>query len=322
MADTPALSTAELVKLLDFKAELSARASRASATERGSEFPAWSVQETSEWKAARRLEAQQAEIARLKSTSADSTAAEDVVEAIAEVIYETLCASTDPGTSGWYRSIDRPEFITTAHAVLASEPIRELVEGLRDEHKAIDQLFAQLIEQSPRDNTFYPSQSAVWPAVQRGWAILSRFSGKTDSVDAASVKTSAAIARTGARDGVIAEIAAERRRQVEVEVEGWTPEHDDSHRRGEMALAAACYAAPKFVGFAGAAFGALPWPWDRSWWKPRDVRRNLVRAGALIVAEIERLDRQHASATADSPSEAQGVNPNPSTLRVQEKGEE
>jgi hypothetical protein len=33
------------------------------------------------------------------------------------------------------------------------------------------------------------------------------------------------------------------------------------------------------------------WPWEDKWWKPKDRRRDLVRAGALIVAEIERLDR-------------------------------
>ena len=33
------------------------------------------------------------------------------------------------------------------------------------------------------------------------------------------------------------------------------------------------------------------WPWHRQWWKPKNARRDLVRAAALIVAEIERLDR-------------------------------
>lgn len=33
------------------------------------------------------------------------------------------------------------------------------------------------------------------------------------------------------------------------------------------------------------------WPWDASWWKPNARRRNLVKAGALILAEIERIDR-------------------------------
>jgi hypothetical protein len=33
------------------------------------------------------------------------------------------------------------------------------------------------------------------------------------------------------------------------------------------------------------------WPWDLKWWKPTTPRRDLVKAAALIVAEIERLDR-------------------------------
>jgi hypothetical protein len=33
------------------------------------------------------------------------------------------------------------------------------------------------------------------------------------------------------------------------------------------------------------------WPWHDDWWKPKDRRRDLIRAAALIVAEIERLDR-------------------------------
>jgi len=33
------------------------------------------------------------------------------------------------------------------------------------------------------------------------------------------------------------------------------------------------------------------WPWGKEWWKPSDRRRDLVKAGALIAAEIDRLDR-------------------------------
>ena len=102
----------------------------------------------------------------------------------------------------------------------------------------------------------------------------------------------------------IEDIATERKRQVDAE--GWTPEHDDGHKHGEIALAAASYAAhtaPKLdpwikVGFAGRTQMAgdfnisdLLWPWDLRWWKPKNRRRDLIRAGALIVAEIERIDR-------------------------------
>ena len=97
----------------------------------------------------------------------------------------------------------------------------------------------------------------------------------------------AAIAGKAARD-----IVLERMRQINVE--GWSSEHDDQHAFGELAKAAGCYA-----WIAGQSdelrliFDAPPptWPWDREWWKPTDRRRDLVKAGALILAEIERLDR-------------------------------
>jgi len=81
------------------------------------------------------------------------------------------------------------------------------------------------------------------------------------------------------------DVLEERARQVSVE--GWDPDHDDEvHDDGELARAAACYA----LGEAGDL-----WPWDIRWWKPKDRRRDLVRAGALIVAEIECLDRATVS---------------------------
>lgn len=117
-------------------------------------------------------------------------------------------------------------------------------------------------------------------------------------------------------------IAAERQRQIDAE--GWTPEHDDKHDRGELATAAACYAIPPLERDrnVGGFRGVLPlvphalWPWDPEWWKPvtaTDVAlardgdvdytryakgdrerarvRELVKAGALIAAEIDRLQR-------------------------------
>lgn len=33
------------------------------------------------------------------------------------------------------------------------------------------------------------------------------------------------------------------------------------------------------------------WPFETSWWKPKNTRSDLIRAAALIVAEIERFDR-------------------------------
>lgn len=75
-------------------------------------------------------------------------------------------------------------------------------------------------------------------------------------------------------------IAVERQRQIDVE--GWTPEHDDEHTDGAIAHAAAAY-----------AMSSLDlWPWEARWWKPSADRvRDLVKAGALIAAEIERIRR-------------------------------
>jgi len=85
------------------------------------------------------------------------------------------------------------------------------------------------------------------------------------------------------------DVLAERRRQVEVE--GWTPKHDDEHQGGGMAFAAAAYAV---WSHAGPDMVRSLWNWTgwaKHWFKPKDARSNLIRAGALILAEIERLDR-------------------------------
>ncbi|EOY1010267.1 hypothetical protein ACP1JC_003657 [Pseudomonas aeruginosa] len=80
------------------------------------------------------------------------------------------------------------------------------------------------------------------------------------------------------------DVQAERRRQVEAE--GWTPEHDDLYCAAELPRAAAAY----ILNGANDEAPAI-WSFSAKWWKPRDARSNYVRAGALILAEIERLDR-------------------------------
>lgn len=75
-------------------------------------------------------------------------------------------------------------------------------------------------------------------------------------------------------------IAAERRRQIATE--GWTADHDRQHVSGELVQAALYYADPEA--------GVLDWPWD-NWPKTKgeDRVRDLVKAGALIAAEVDRL---------------------------------
>lgn len=92
-------------------------------------------------------------------------------------------------------------------------------------------------------------------------------------------------------------IAAERNRQISVE--GFTPTHDDKHDENQLANAAACYALDH--GLSEKEIWDKPlldylWPWEPEWWKPESSRiRNLVKAGALIVAEIDRLQRIEAN---------------------------
>jgi len=80
-------------------------------------------------------------------------------------------------------------------------------------------------------------------------------------------------------------IAEERVRQINEE--GWTKEHDAEQVNGELAMAAACYATPNCLK------DVIPfvWPWNIKWWKPTpdDRIRELTKAGALISAEIDRL---------------------------------
>ncbi|MGP5963506.1 hypothetical protein ACTX1M_30225 [Pseudomonas aeruginosa] len=80
------------------------------------------------------------------------------------------------------------------------------------------------------------------------------------------------------------DVQAERRRQITAE--GWTPEHDDLYCAAELPRAAAAY----ILNGANDEAPAI-WSFSAKWWKPRDARSNYVRAGALILAEIERLDR-------------------------------
>lgn len=105
-----------------------------------------------------------------------------------------------------------------------------------------------------------------------------------------------------AADGV-ALIAAERHRQVDVE--DWTAEHDDQHRHCELLDAARCYVNqgrtwfPEFTHRYDTDPGAMldqNWPWwageEPEGWKPSgDPITDLVKAGALICAEIDRLQR-------------------------------
>lgn len=81
------------------------------------------------------------------------------------------------------------------------------------------------------------------------------------------------------------EIEARRAEQI---AKGYDATHDDEHDNGEIAMAAAAYAA---AGAKKSPAGAALWPWSIDQFHPTDARINLIDAAALCVAEIERLDR-------------------------------
>lgn len=79
------------------------------------------------------------------------------------------------------------------------------------------------------------------------------------------------------------DIIKERRRQV-IE-EGYTFDNDNElNANMELAQAAACYALTD-----GQNYFEL-WPYHKIWFKPKDKRSNLVRAAAMLIAQIELLD--------------------------------
>lgn len=121
------------------------------------------------------------------------------------------------------------------------------------------------------------------------------FDGVTLTVEAMSIDDAQSIL-TGLSHGrhlprAFCDVMAERWRQGFWE--GFTSQHDDGHETGEMARAAACYALIGGSRDRESWRGETPrfWPWSPDWWKPTTPRRDLVKAGALIAAEIERLDR-------------------------------
>lgn len=88
-------------------------------------------------------------------------------------------------------------------------------------------------------------------------------------------------------------IRTERKEQVGM---GFDALHDGSHDRGEIALGAAMFAIPPETRNDSSAVKRL-WPWREDQFHPSDDRiHELVKAGAMIVAEIERLQRVNEKA--------------------------
>ena len=86
-------------------------------------------------------------------------------------------------------------------------------------------------------------------------------------------------------DGIKA-ILIERKKQL---AKGFDADKDDKHDHGELVYAATSYLVRNIL------HDKTPpgyWPWEDSQWKPeKDRIAELKKAGALIAAEIDRINR-------------------------------
>ncbi|MGT8780045.1 hypothetical protein ACR707_17725 [Klebsiella pneumoniae] len=128
------------------------------------------------------------------------------------------------------------------------------------------------------------AKADVYDMLRDDYGLREKGVGLSDFVDWQAKRIAELESRTVT--AAAADVLAERQRQVTAE--GWTAERDDGYQNSELADAAACYAIHAHnQGFSTPAH----WPWSQDWWKQTSPRRDLVKAGALILAEIERLDR-------------------------------
>ena len=155
---------------------------------------------------------------------------------------------------------------------------------------AISALSAQLVSEPYKlDGLNIRAVAALREAVRKQWLKSDNFGDKVYWKNMHSIANeiveamlAAAPAHTlSEHSAAIKDVIAERARQVSEE--GWTPAHDDKYADCELTQAAICY--------IDTSFAETNWPWAAEWWKPTNPRRDLVKAGALILAEIERMDR-------------------------------
>ncbi|HHE3631944.1 TPA: hypothetical protein ACPDW7_000999 [Pasteurella multocida] len=78
-------------------------------------------------------------------------------------------------------------------------------------------------------------------------------------------------------------IANERLRQQSEK--GFSLNSDTQYTNDELVRAAMCYLQAQ----SRHAIMPIFWPWGKKYWNPKDRKENLIRAGALIAAEIDRL---------------------------------
>lgn len=190
-------------------------------------------------------------------------------------------------------------------AYLRTGLVKERARGVQDAIDALNDLKDERPEPPPRQRTeaeIEQSTAAFNRCVEESEARRHRGVSIRDE----AMKEMAAAAERGPMPdipdeaflfpvtGGAALIADERRRQIEVE--DWTAEHDEQYTQDELVRAAMCYANPPHLRMSRLRRTGEPldWPWAEWHWKPTpdDRVRELVKAGALIAAEIDRLQRK------------------------------
>ncbi len=80
-------------------------------------------------------------------------------------------------------------------------------------------------------------------------------------------------------------------------MEGFSAERDDKYKLGELGLAGYGYLQAAMLSDSLQSTAPIPlhWPYTEDWWKPTTRRRNLEKAGGLVEAEINRLQRLRLS---------------------------
>ena len=124
-------------------------------------------------------------------------------------------------------------------------------------------------------------------------AIVRKYVAKTQAQEIEAIKKDLPM---GQPEMTEASHALLRERKRQIEKEGWLPNHDDEHDRNELGYAASCYADPSFINDGDLNYAPpKDWPWEDGSWKPKTYKENLIRAGALILAELDRLNRLEES---------------------------
>lgn len=145
----------------------------------------------------------------------------------------------------------------------------------------------------PRMGTAYDAET-TWKLRQANEVNRQAFRESKHKGHKGAVMERVIVAQVGGKPCGLDLIAAERKRQKEQE--GFDPTRDvELYTDGELALAGACYALGD-LHRSKEMYGEPPpeWPWGKEWWKPTPQNRvgELAKAGALIAAEIDRLQAE------------------------------